>query len=70
MTFSFRECMKNALIQAIGKKPDYEIIIAAGEWIKLKKMTESDLAEIQAAIDSQYVVEETSEETKINDGEV
>lgn len=59
MGFSFRETMKNALIQAIGKKPDFEIILAAGEWIKLGKMTESDLADIQAAIDAQYVIDET-----------
>ena len=54
MAFSFKETMKNALIQAIGKKPDFEIVLAAGEWIKFGKMTESDLADIQAAIDAQY----------------
>lgn len=54
MAFSFKETMKNALMQAIGKKPDFEIILAAGEWIKLGKMTESDLADIQSAIDAQY----------------
>lgn len=69
MSFSFKECMKKALIQAVGKKPDYEIIIAAGEWLKLKKFTETDIAEIQAAIDAQYAVEETAtEETTESEG--
>lgn len=58
MEFSFRESMKNALIQAVGNKPDYKILIAAGDWVKLSVFTESDVAEIQAAINAQYSVEE------------
>lgn len=57
MKFSFRESMKTALIQAVGNKPDYDIIIAAGDWVKLGVFTESDVAEIQAAIDAQYITE-------------
>ena len=59
MEFNFRDCIKKALIQAIGKKPDFEIVLAAAEWIKIGKMTEIDLAEIQAEIDKQYVLDET-----------
>ena len=59
MKFSFRECMKEALINAIGSRPDYDILIAAGDWVKLSIFTESDVAEIKGAIDAQYVVEDT-----------
>ena len=65
MAFNFEECMKAALIEAIGHKPDFEIIIAAGEWLKLKKFTETDVAEIQEAIDSQYIAEEIPTEETI-----
>ena len=58
MEFNFRECIKKALIQAIGQKPDFEIVLAAAEWIKIGKMTEIDLAEIQTQIDKQYMVQE------------
>ena len=58
MKFSFRESMKKALIQAVGSKPDYDIIIAAGDWVKLGVFTESDVAEVQAEIDKQYIVKE------------
>lgn len=34
MAFSFKECLKNALIKAIGSKPDFEIILAAAKWVE------------------------------------
>lgn len=55
MSFSTRECLKNAFIQAVGKKPDYDIILSAAEWIKRGVLLEVDLADIQAVIDAQYV---------------
>lgn len=57
MKFKFKTCLKNAFIQAVGYKPDYEIVLAAAQWIEKGILTESDLAEIQAAIDAQYVTE-------------
>lgn len=66
MNKTFKEVMKDALINAIGKKPDYEIIIAAGDWVKLKVFTEADVIEIQTAIDTQYAtVEETTTESEV-----
>lgn len=59
MAFSFKAFLKNALIQAIGKKADYEIMLAAIEWVGKGVLIETDLAEIQAAIDAQY---ETAQE--------
>lgn len=54
MNFSFKECLKNALTQAIGSKPDFEIILAAAKWVEKGVLVESDVEEIQAAIDEQY----------------
>ena len=68
MAFSFRECLKNALIKAIGSKPDFEIILAAAKWVEKGVLVEADVAEIQTAIGKQYVVEETSsDETEITE---
>lgn len=58
MNFSFKECLKNALIQAIGSKPDFEIILAAAKWVEKGVIVESDVEEIQAAIDDQYIVKD------------
>lgn len=51
MEFSLREFIKKGLKLAIGNKPDYEIILASGEWLKQGVLLEEDLAEIQIAID-------------------
>lgn len=59
--FSFRETLKNAFIKAIGKKADYDIILAAAEWVSKGVLVEADIAEIQAAIDAQYNVAEETE---------
>lgn len=68
MNFSFKECLKNALVQAVGSKPDFEIILAAAKWVEKGVLVEADVEEIQAAIDEQYVVEETSsEETEVTE---
>ena len=75
MAFSFRECLKNALIKAVGSKPDFEIILAAAKWVEKGVLVEADVEEIQATIDKQYVVEETvtdvpSEENMTENSEV
>ena len=62
MNFSFKDCLKNALVQAVGSKPDFEIILAAAKWVEKGVLVEADVEKIQAAIDKQYVVEETSSE--------
>lgn len=68
MNFSFKDCLKNALVQAVGSKPDFEIILAAAKWVEKGVLVEADVEEIQAAIDEQYVVEETnSEETEVTE---
>ena len=58
MNFSFKECLKNALIKAVGSKPDFEIILAAANWVEKGVLIESDVEEIQTAIDNQYIVKE------------
>lgn len=57
MNFSFKDCLKNALIKAIGSKPDFEIILAAAKWVEKGVLVEADVEEIQAAIDEQYQTE-------------
>ena len=66
MNFSFKDCLKNALVQAVGSKPDFEIILAAAKWVEKGVLVEADVEEIQAAIDKQYVAKETSpDETEV-----
>lgn len=67
MNFSFKDCLKNALIKAVGSKPDFEIILAASDWVERKVLVEADVLEIQAAIDKQYVVEEPTEEATMDE---
>lgn len=55
--FSLREFIKDGFLQAIGNKPDYEIKLAAAEWLAKGVLLEDDLAKIQAVIDERNNVE-------------
>lgn len=52
--FSLKEFIKSGLLKAIGKMADYQIILNAAGWLEKGVLEESDLAEIQNAIDTQY----------------
>ncbi len=58
MMFNLREFIKIGFVKAVGKMADYQIILNAAGWLEKGVLTEDDLAEIQAAIDKQYLVEE------------
>ena len=63
--FSLKEFIKKGLIGAVGSMADYQIILNAVGWLEKGVLDETDLAEIQSAIDSQYpVMEETEELTE------
>lgn len=71
MIFDARDFLKGGLIGAVGYKPDYKIKLDAMEWYKCGYLEDSDLAEIQEAIEKQYIEPETpiEEEIPITDGE-
>ena len=50
--FSLREFIKKGFLNAVGKMADYRVILNAAGWYDKGALTESDLAEIQAAIDA------------------
>ncbi len=56
--FSFSSFIKKGLIDAVGKMADYQVILNAAGWFEKGVLTETDLAEIQSAMDAQYAVEE------------
>ena len=49
--FILRNFIKNGFIAAVGKMADYQIILNAAGWFEKGVLNETDLAEIQAAID-------------------
>ena len=52
--FSLKEFVKSGLLKAIGKMADYQIILNAAGWLEKGVLDETDLAEIDAAINAQY----------------
>ena len=46
--------IKKGLMSAVGKLADYQIILNAAGWLEKGVLTEADLAEISARLDSQY----------------
>lgn len=59
MSFTLKNYIKRGLIAAVGKMADYQIILNSAGWMEKGVLSEDDLMEIQAAIDAQYVVEES-----------
>lgn len=57
--FSLKNFVKSGLIKAVGKMADYQIILNAAGWLEKGVLEESNLAEIQAAIEAQYTTEAT-----------
>ena len=58
MAFNLKIYIKRGLIAAVGKMADYQIILNSAGWMEKGVLSEDDLADIQTAIDAQYVVEE------------
>jgi hypothetical protein len=59
--FSLRDFIKQGLLNAIGKMADYQVILNAVAWHEKSVLAVEDLAEIQAAIDAQYIEAEIVE---------
>ena len=57
MAFTLSGFIRRGLMAAVGRMADYQIILNAAGWLEKGVLTEDDLAEIQTAIDAQYVVE-------------
>ena len=72
--FSLREFLKKGFIGAVGHMADYQIILNASGWMDKGVLTEDDLAEINTAIEQQYVMPETqvepTEETQVTEAVV
>lgn len=59
--FNFKNFIKKGLLKAVGQMADYQVILNAAGWLEKGVLTEEDLAEIEIAIESQYVIEEETE---------
>ncbi len=66
--FSMREFVKSGFLKAVGHMADYQIILNAAGWAEKGVLTEDDLAEINTAIEAQYV-ESEPEAGEIAEGE-
>ena len=60
--FSLKEFIKKGLLDAVGKQADYWVILNAAGWHEKSVLAAEDLAEINAKIEEQYIVEEETEE--------
>lgn len=56
--FSLKEFIKSGLLKAVGKMADYQVILNAAGWLEKGVLDESDLEEIQTAINGQYAESE------------
>jgi hypothetical protein len=57
IVFSLQNFIKKGLLDAVGKMADYQVILNAAGWMEKGVLDEADLAEINAQIDAQYIIE-------------
>ena len=65
--FSMREYVKKGFLNAVGKQPDYWIILNSMGYLEKGILLQEDLAEINAKIEAQYQVEEVIEDEQQTD---
>ena len=65
--FSLRDFIKRGFLSAIGRMADYQIILNAVGWYEKGVLSDEDLAEIQTAIDAQYIQHEEITEEVVED---
>lgn len=56
--FNLGNFIKGGFIAAVGKMADYQIVLNAAGWFEKGVLTETDLAEIQTAIDEKNAAEQ------------
>ena len=59
--FSLRDFIKKGLLDAIGKMADYQVILNAAGWMEKGVLTEEDLAEISAKMETMQLEESVEE---------
>ena len=64
--FELKSFIKKGLIDAVGKMPDYQVILNAAGWLEKGVLLESDLADINSVIEAQYLQIEETEATDEN----
>ena len=65
--FKLSDFIKKGLLNAVGKMADYQIILNAAAWHEKGVLTESDLAELQSAIDKLHTAEISEEVTDVEE---
>ena len=66
--FSLRNYVKKGLINAIGKQPDFWVILNSANWLEKGVLLEEDLIEINQLIDEKNIpVEEVQIEEPITE---
>lgn len=63
--FNYREFIKKGFLSAVGKMADYQIRLNAAGYYEKGVLLEEDLAEIDAAIEAQYIVHEEPAEDEV-----
>ena len=68
--FNLASFIKNGFIAAVGKMADYQIVLNAAGWFEKGVLNETDLAEIQAAIEEKNALIEAEEAAKAEQEEI
>jgi hypothetical protein len=62
--FNLKNFIKKGLLDAVGKMADYQVILNAAGWHEKGVLDESDLAEIQTAIEAKDNAEDIADVTE------
>lgn len=62
--FNLKDFIKKGLLEAVGKMADYQVILNAAGWHEKGVLDESDLSEIQGAIEAKGSATVSTERTE------
>lgn len=60
--FTLKEFIKKGLLDAVGKLPDYQVVLNAAGWFDKGVLDQEDLAQIDRALAACHPAPEESEE--------
>ena len=65
--FNLSDFIKKGLMSAVGKMADYQVILNAVGWFEKGVLSETDLADIQNAIDEKNAIIENAQAEEVTE---
>lgn len=63
--FDLKEFIKKGLMDAVGKLPDYQVVLIAAYWFDKHVLNEADMTDIAATVNAAAIAENSNNQHEI-----